>query len=363
MTQQNGFAIQTERDLYLNIAEYSKIDIPHKVKKLGMNFLRKYPRSKYVPYVRLLIAENEESPGKALKGLKIILKKYRYFKKRDYALFKICEILTLLSKWKKLELNSLYGIKNFKKSRYFTEFGFYYINALINLNMYGEALRECSKIIDTNHNYDILAKALLFQSYIIKKISGFSKKYIYCLREILLGFEESPLFPAAVFLTGRFYEEKGDFNRAYSAYRDIVKRFSGSPEKIYAEKRIKILKQHDPKEIGYLPGESTISSTDIIEISPETDTGSYGINRDSYYSISIGPFTSLKKLKEIKDLINGMGTVKVIRLRMGYLIYTGNFADSEKAMQLKIRLAEEYGINGRIVRISGKDNKKYIYED
>ena len=53
--------------------------------------------------------------------------------------------------------------------------------------------------------------------------------------------------------------------------------------------------------------------------------------------------------------------MKMVRLKNGYALYVGKRPDEEAAMKLKMRLAEEYGINGRIVRISGDGQRSYIY--
>jgi hypothetical protein len=45
------------------------------------------------------------------------------------------------------------------------------------------------------------------------------------------------------------------------------------------------------------------------------------------------------------------------------MIYLGQYRDTDSALEIRIRLAEEYGINGNIVRFSIQGDKSYIYED
>ena len=59
-------------------------------------FYKKYPKSKYIPDVRLILAENETDPEKALHQFGILVDKYRYYTRRDHAEYKLCQILYLL---------------------------------------------------------------------------------------------------------------------------------------------------------------------------------------------------------------------------------------------------------------------------
>jgi hypothetical protein len=50
-------------------------------------------------------------------------------------------------------------------------------------------------------------------------------------------------------------------------------------------------------------------------------------------------------------------------LKNGYAVYVGRCPDEDSVLKVKIRLAEEYGINARIVRISIDEKNSYIYGD
>ena len=75
----------------------------------------------------------------------------------------------------------------------------------------------------------------------------------------------------------------------------------------------------------------------------------------------MGPLASSRKAAELKGLLKDFDFIKTVKLKNGYALYVGRGPDEESALKLKIRLAEEYGINGRIVRISGDGERSYIY--
>ena len=72
------------------------------------------------------------------------------------------------------------------------------------------------------------------------------------------------------------------------------------------------------------------------------------------------PFSS-RKAAELKGLLKEFDFLRTVKLRDGFALYVGRGPDEESALKLKVRLAEEYGINGRIVRISGDGDRSYIY--
>jgi len=349
-----------ETALLNSIKKHSRENNSKSVNSLSRKFLKKFPRSRHVPDVRLIIAENENDPVKAIKKYRIVIRNYRYFKKNDYAQYRICEIYDLLSKWKELKKESALGITRYKKSSYTTKFRFYNIIACINLNLYSEAERECRYIIENDHYYKNLSKALFVLSYINKKKSGYSRSYIYSLREVILGFDESESYVSTLYLLGEFYDKNEERDKAYSVYSDVLNKFPRSPEACNAGRKLRDLEKYHPKRVKYYPDQKIIDNTDPIDISPDIIIEDKKNNR-VYYSISIGPFKSFDRAKNIKSLLTGYGPVKTIRLKKGFIHFLGKHPSTERALQMKIRLAEEYGINGNIVRVALNDRNKYIY--
>ncbi|MCP4138574.1 MAG: hypothetical protein GY754_46880 [bacterium] len=352
------------KEYYNKISYYSRTNKPGKVIYHAKKFLKRYPRSTYVPYVRLMRAENESDPEDALTGYNIVIKKYRYFPKRDYARYKRCEILDLLSRWKELKAEADRGIKKFPRSPYIDEFRLFRVHACVMLGLFEAAEKECLLISKSNHSYDILARTMLYQAHINRKITGYSRTYIYSLRELALGFKNSDSSPAALYLMGTFYRRGREYNKSWSAFSDIITKYPRSPEAIMARKHLAALKKYSPTKEEYIPGKKAINKAQSIDLRPEIDLESRERSqKKSFFSIHIGPFRSLKRVNSIKKMTREFGLSWTLKLRTGFIIYIGKFNTVDDAMNARIRLAEEFGINGRIVRISGNTRKKYIYEE
>ena len=352
-----------DSDYCRKIEAYARAGKSRLVSEHSKIFFRKYPRSSHVPDVRLAIAEVQEDPEEAVKRYRVLVEKYRYYSRRDYAQFRICQVRLLQSRWKSLEKESSFGISTFSKSRYITGFRRCYILACVRLNSLIKARRECASLLNETHDYRTMAWALLVMSQIQKKTTGYSRDYINSLREIASGFKRSDIVPSALYWLGDFYEHRNDHNRSYSAYMDLVEKFPGSPESYMAEKRARLLKQYAPVRVEYMPGDMILQNTEDIDIRPERDIPEDRGNEIRGYSLSIGPFYSLKKAGEIKKLVSEFGSVKIVRLMKAYEIYCGEFTSRDSANTARIRMAEELGINARIVHISNGKRKKYIYRD
>ncbi len=356
-------ALTTETEYYKRIR---KLSHSHKNRELHIHskkFFRKYPKSKYIPEIRLMLAENEQDPNRAIQMYRVLVDNYRYYVKRDYAQYQLCEILYLTSKWSALRKESLKAVKLFKKSDYLIHFEFFLAKANIFLDRLYEARKICQQITRTNHDYHNLSRAILLISHIDKNTSGYSKKYIKDLREIVVGFRDSDITPAAIYLLGQYYEKKRDYDRSYSAYVDLIKKFPRSPESAYARRRIGRLEKNNPRLINYIPDDKTIENIDMIDIHPEIDIDNgEGLQKGVLYAISLGPFYNLKSTEEIAQLIkDDFKPISIVRLRRNFVIYVGRFKKSESALSVKIRLAEEFGLNGNIVRIRKNYNKQYLY--
>lgn len=329
--------------------------------KEGNLFLKKFPGSSRVPDVRLMLAEKESDIDTAIDKYRFVIRNYSGYRKRDYALYKICQILDLKSKWKELRTESLQGIKLFSSGEYSNEFRLLHITSLIMLGDYAGAKNECMKLTDHTHDFGTLAKAMYLMAETEQKTGGNSRAYIYDLRELAVGFKNSEIYPSVIFRLAQFYEEKKDYDRAYSAYSDITEVFPDSPEALMAIHKIGGLKKLNPKKMHYMPDKALVNGTEELAISPE-----YEIQKEKneiYYAVAIGPYTRLKDSSGITKYLKNYENVRRIKTPYGYMVYIGKYDDTESALEIRIRLAEEYGINGNIVRFSEHDKKSYIYED
>ena len=324
-------------------------------------FLKNFPKSGYVPDARLLLADKETDVELSVKKYSSVVANYSRFHGREYAQYRICQILDLRSKWKDLKTEAAKGIKLFPTGRYNSDFRFMYITSLIMLEEYNNAKEEIIKITENSRELETLAIAISYLAEIEKKRSGNAKPYLNNLKELAEGFKKSEIYPSILFRLGLFYDEKKDYDRAFSAYSDIVKMFPASPEADMSAAGIERIKKFNPQKTAYIPDIKAIKNTDNIDLSPEHD-----INKDAnanFFSVAIGPFTRLNDADSVLKLVKDYDDVRKIKVAYGYMIYLGEYRDTDNALAARIRLAEEYGINGNIVRFSVQGNKSYIYED
>ena len=331
------------------------------LEKEGSLFLKKYPDSSRVPDVKLLLADNENDTELAVEKYRSVIRNYSKFPGREYALYRICQILDLKSKWKELRADSANGIKLFPAGNHLDDFRFMHITASLMLEDYDTARDEAFKITEHSHDFETLSRAIFLLAEAERKISGNSRPYIYNLKELAAGFEKSGIYPSVIFRLAVFYEEKKDFDRSYSAYSDIVEHFPDSPEADMAIEKIGKLKKLNAKKINYMPDNLTVNSTVDMDLSPE-----YELKKEkdeNYYSVAIGPYTRLNDTAGVIKILKYYDDIRKVKTAYGYMIYMGRYGDADSALETRIRLAEEYGINGNIVRFSVHEKKSYIYED
>lgn len=326
-------------------------------------FFKTYPKSGHIPDIRLMLADTEEKPDEALRLYRILAENYRYYVKRDLVYYKICETLYLLARWDDLITTSRKALELCGKSGYAIQYRFFLAHAYLYRERYDDARVVCNDIIDSHHGYEDLAAALLMLADIDKKTTGYSRSYLSRLREIITGFGNSKSAPAALYLLGRFYESQNDANRAYSAYTDVKTRYPQSPESLFAENRLNNLKAPNPVRTEYLPNDAMITSRHTIELNPEMDApDSAASDAPTAYAIALGPFDSITSAAEIRTLIQKeFSPVELIRIGRRYMLYVGRHTTSESALPMKIRLAEEYGINGTVAVIKKDEHRHYIY--
>lgn len=329
--------------------------------KKAFSWLKAYPESRFVPEVRMMLAEIENDTELAVERYRSVVRYYPDYIKRDLALFKLCQILDLKSKWKELRDESAQGVKLFSSSSYGIEFRFMHINSMIMLEDYDNARSEALSITEKTHDFDSLSRAIFILSEIDRRTSGNSRSYIYSLRELAEGFNKSELYPSILFRLAEFYNEKKDINRAYSVYSDLVKLFPESPEAEMSIAKIEKLKSSKPKKIDYIPDMNMVNNSDTLDIQPEYKVKI--LEEEIYFSVSVGPFTRENDAYGLNRLLKNFHDKRIVKARSGYFLYIGKFTDTDSAYQGRIRLAEEYGINGNIVRFSEQGNRSYIYGD
>ena len=357
-------AAPSERDFLDRIRAHARLGESEKLRSLAAEFYRAYPKSDSVAEVRLYAADAEEAPEEAIRQYRILLEKYRYFKDRDRAALGICRTLYLLARWGELEAESARVLGLFPKSEHTAGFLLYRAKALIHLERFEEALEGLRRVSELNREYDELAATLLVMAYVERKTTGYSRAYLVSLRELVTGFPEAPSAPGALYLLGRFHENRGDYGRAYSAYADLMKRYPRAVESGFAAGRMEELKAHKPTPAPYLPEEAAIRQLDSIDLRHDSEPGGADEEAEVAYAVALGPFFSKAEAERVRRIISGeFSPIQSVAVAGRHLIYVGRARDTDSAVSLKIRLAEEFAINGNIVRIRRDENRRYIYGD
>jgi tetratricopeptide (TPR) repeat protein len=348
-------AAASEKESYLKIKKIMSSDRSNTAANDIENFTKKYPASRNLPELLFLSASNEQNPDRSIeKHRKCFFMKAGLYS--ELSALKVCQILHMKSSWKELKEISQAGLS--LNGKYRDDFRKFTVEASMMTGDFPEADAQNKYLLDNIREYNTLAGSLIARSYIKKNTGGFSRDYIYTLRETAIGFYESEYMPTALYLLGEFYENSGDYDRAWSAYSDLTAHFPESPESEYAADRTAALMKHKPSRKGYIPTEKIVKSAPSLDISPESEYEN--TEGSSYYAVSIGPFDASRDADRIRKL-PGLSDSKKAKTRSGYSIFAGRFSSREEAYRMKIRLAEEFGLNGHITRITEKGGRAYIY--
>jgi len=186
---------------------------------------------------------------------------------------------------------------------------------------------------------------------------GYSRDYYFILSQLWETAANTEHLPSVILLLGDYYQNTNDFNRAWSAYSDCVRRFPKSPEAEIASSRIMALRQHNPKRVDYAP---TADKTTLYRHSEKVPT--QNIESGIHYSVMIGPFRNIKQANSIKKLLDIDDFQQIFRTDNQFFICIGRVPTINAATNIKIRLAEEFEMMGEIVKIEYSENFFYIYE-
>ncbi len=351
-----------DAELYRSISESSAANRRSEVMSRCSIFLKKYSRSPLTPEVLYLYAGLQNTPEDSLREYRKILLRYGGHGKAELAAFRICEILEISAKWKELRDESLHYARKFKAGAYEYRFRFFAIKAAIYTGDYESAGRESQAIIDKSVSPNIRNRALLYSSAAILKETGYSRPYVMRLSELLKESQGTEYHPASLFLLGEYYDKTRDPDRAYSAYTKCMELYPDSPESAICKTRASELKGKGASLKPFMPDSSVFGSADVIDISPVIEQEKT-TKESTYFALSIGPFQDIARAKGIKKILAGFSSTVTIRTNSGFFHYTGKYSTPETALRARIRLAEEYGINGNIVRISPDNKYIYIYGD
>lgn len=330
---------------------------------LAKTFFSKYPRSNHVPDIRMLIAKSSNDIDDSISEYEKIIRLYRHYNKRDAAFFALCQLHYVKRDWRSLFATSNHAISESANSGYLPIFYHFRAIAHYKHSNYEEGIEDCKKIPEFTRELNTLAYGLFLKNEMQRQMYGYSKYYIQGLAELLYGYNDSFIYPALLLQLGRYYEHNNMINHAWSAYDHIILNYPKAPEALIAKHSISALQRYNPKKVAFIPDETIIAQSHQIDISPTIDADTFKqTQKNVYFSINIGPLYNLQKAKELEKLIvNVIVPVQIVRKSKSFELYAGHFQTLEESLNAKIRLAEEYGINGFIIEIYEQDGKKFIY--
>lgn len=352
----------TEKEMFNEIQRLSEKRDSAGLQKTSNTFFKQFPQSRLVPDIRFILAENEKNPADAVKKYKTLINVYPNYAKRDEAQLRICEIYSLQGDWKALGRESLSALKLFPNSGLVSNFQLFYCEAAVNLYQYEQSQTVSNDIIKHEKNYDKLANAALLSANTYRYKTGYSRDYIYALRELLLKYENHHIHAAALLLLADFYEKTNDAGKAVAAYNDLGKKFPHAPETAMMRERHGALLKKNIKPEAYMPDQKTIDKSQSIDLTYRGESPGETLG-GIYYAVSVGPFPNIKAAAEIQPTIKKFGAFITIRKNEGFYYYVGRHKTTQSAFETKIRMAEEYGINGSIVRFAGDETQRYIYKE
>jgi hypothetical protein len=165
--------------------------------------------------------------------------------------------------------------------------------------------------------------------------------------------EPSAITAPSLYVAGIFLEEDGFINEAYSAFTDLTRRFPRSPEAVMAGRKLALLSERHPVYTAdYLkPSAPLAQLTHESDIADTPGAGSF--------SVEVGPLYNLEEAKQLrKEIGTEYGRTLIVKRRREFVLLVGLFATSDRALNAKIRLAQEAGINGHVVQLRGMQTEQ-----
>jgi tetratricopeptide (TPR) repeat protein len=355
-------ASESEQERFAKIIKISRSGDKSFLRNEAVMYFKRFPKGSLVPDVKILLAENEESTFKAKTMYRDIIKIYPKYARCDYALFRICEIEYLRSDWKSLLDDSNEGLSYYKGSVFTADFIFFDALSLYNKRQYKEAQTLLQNIITDFPNYQRIDDVKIILSYLDGKGAD-SLKYQRSLYSSYISLKGQG-YISTIYLLGRQYEFSQEFAKAASAYNDIIKNYPRSPEADLAKKRLSAIAPADTiKPVDYKP-DMRNNEKPVLNLKPETDIVDTGKKSESFYSVEIGPLYNLQNAKDIRSEIKKEFEIAyIMKKEREFTIMVGRYGDSEEALTVKIRLAEEMGINGNIIFHKKDKGIEFIYGD
>ncbi|MDA3899545.1 MAG: tetratricopeptide repeat protein [Spirochaetes bacterium] len=354
----------SEQNDYVKIVESAWSDNYDRLSWLCRNFYKNYPSSKLIPDVMIIESRTFRDTDATIQTLKKIIQSYPGFSDRDHCMLKICEILYLNSRWSELDHEAQRGIKMFgNKNRFYPYFLHYRSKASFYRQNYAASIGFADETFNSDRSFVFYPELRLQNIFSEQKLHYDSDRYVTHLKESYFELEGTGAEVSSLYLLGRNCELKNRHSLAFSIYNDLIKKYPRSPEALMSKKRTAIIAEYKPKYIKNPLAALEKEKSPLLDyLTPDSKVPE--TNFKSYYALSIGPFYNLQEAEKLtKQLSRDFPAVSIVRGFNFFMIYVGRSETSESAMHYKIRLAEEFRINGEVVYIATEKDIRFIHKE
>lgn len=321
--------------------ENASDDIPKKCD----HFIKSYPSSDRIPEIHIIAARHENSPVKALNHYTAIIRQFPKYTQILAVYRETCQILYLSSRYEESSRYAKTALSIDRSKNQTHIFSLILIHSLILSQEYDDAsncLKKYSSAIDEDE------RSVLSDELSLRTGGNVSNP-------VNAGNSRSS---CELYLLGKQYELERKYDYAFSAFKDLIHQYPRSPEGMIASKRLDLLVKQSPKYTkAYLNPQKEKNEFNLEHTSPIDD-----IDNALAYSVLIGPLYNLAEAKNLKKEMTGsFEQIVLVKSADGFYLYVGRESSAEKAVALKIRLAEEFALNGKIAQRKEDSGREYIY--
>jgi hypothetical protein len=303
-------------------------------------YLKKFKTSPHSNEIRIIAVKHEELPVASLAYCISLVKSGISNPEKIKAYLWMCNVYYLSSRFEDCADASLKALSLSPKGDDKKIFALLRIRSLILLQEYEKAavlIKAHKKILENEADN-------LSSEIVMRTGEG---------HDPLNGKKEMP--PTRLYMLAHKFELEHNNDFAFSAYKDLKNKYPRSPEAMVSASVFASLEKSGAK---YSSSYNRKSSS--LHLTPDyaVDT----VEQSKIYAVLIGPIYDLNEAKGIKkEMTPDFAGILLVRGKDGFYLYVGNEPSAEKALALKIRIAEEYALNGKIALRKEESGREYIY--
>lgn len=333
---------------YSEIVRIDKSDDSNNVSdliKICDQYIKSHPASDRIPDIQMIAARHENNPTKALNRYNSIIRQFPKYPETLSVYKETCQILFLSSRYEESARYAKTALSIDRAKKQTNYFSLVLIRSLILSQEYDDASVFLKKYSSSINDED---SSVLSNDLSIRTGENIPSP-------VRTGNSRSS---CELYLIGKQFEIERQYDYAFSAFNDLVHLYPRSPESMIASNRLALLDKQSPKYTkAYLNPRKENNEFNVHHESTiiETDT-------DLAYSVLIGPLFNLAEAKNLKKEMTGsFEQIVLVKSADGFYLYVGRESSAEKAVALKIRLAEEFALNGKIAQRKENNGREYIY--